>query len=163
MVRLLLFTLMACTTFPEAEIDGAGPVLTDVDPEHLRTIDEARADLEASRRPRDGGLPPRRVRTPTADNGAGAQGAPVCEEGVPRWRSVPCESWGFPSDYDDVCYFSAHEDRLILPRCMVDVCGDPFWSETFETEIFPQMIQLRDCPATMAGGDLDDVGIRRRR
>lgn len=159
-MRILLMFLLACEqqSFPAAEVRGAGDV-EDVHADEMRTLAYALDDYAASRRPHDGGLPaPRRDRAPTAAN----EDTSLCTAGEARWRRVPCESHGFPPSYDDECYYSVSEDRLIRPTCVVDTCGEPFYSEAAGTMVQPFGVRFRDCPAEMAGGDLDDVGVRRR-
>jgi hypothetical protein len=169
---LMVLLLAACEQqeFPEIEVPGAGEIQELEPGERVYTMEEAVADYTgrgapvapedaAARRPGEGPLPhPRRARTPSAAN----ENDGLCTAGEERWRWVPCESHGFPADYDQVCYYNANEDRMILPRCIINTCGEEFYSESLGTWSLPFGVRFRNCPAEMAGGDLDDVEVRRR-
>jgi hypothetical protein len=152
-MKYLFMLFMACNS-PQSNIEEPGEIVH-VFQDEIRDFDYAVDDYAARR---NVNRPPRQQRSPNAQQGGDNL---LCDAGDESWMRVPCESWGFPVNYDQECYYSSNEDRMILPRCIVDVCGDAYWSDFYQNYIYPMGVQFRDCPREMAGGDLDEIPRRR--
>jgi hypothetical protein len=85
--------------------------------------------------------PPRRLETPTSGNSMDDE-AP-CNAGEEQWVRTACIDVHYPSTpgWDD------NRGEWVCPRCYIDICAAPQYSEYYEEMIYPSLIQLPECPA----------------
>ena len=85
--------------------------------------------------------PPRILDDPSAADNAGDE-AP-CSAGEERWVRTTCLDLGFPSSPG----WDESRGEWVCPRCSVNVCGAPYYSDYLEREVLPSRLELRTCPA----------------